>query len=465
MKNAKKALLIEGPIGKTLTKLTIPMIFGIIGIVVFNLVDTFFVGQLGTHHLAAISFTFPIVFVLGSLAMGLGIGTSAAVSKAIGEGDHSQVQRFTTDSLSLAMLIVLIFVTIGLLTIEPLFTLLGATDDIMPLIKEYMTIWYLGMAFVVVPMVGNNAIRATGDTKTPSIVMLVAAGVNIVLDPIFIFGFGPIPRLELTGAAIATVMARAFTFVVAIWVLYHREKMITLVMPTFQAGLTSWKRILYVGLPAAGTNMIVPIGIGIITGMLAVYGPEAVAGFGVASRIEVFALTVIMALGSVLAPFTGQNWGAGRQDRVKAGIRYSQQFSMAWGAIMFVLLMILAPMMAGLFNDNPQVISVIVMYLWLVPLSYGLQGVLTLSGAALNVLNKPFHAATLSVVRMLVLYVPLGYAGSYFFGVSGIFGAATIANIITGIAAYLWLKKVLSVDAANISVKGMPLAKPVQADG
>ena len=158
MRNENKALLTEGPIAKTLAKLTLPMIFGIVGMVAFNLVDTFFIGQLGTRELAAISFTFPVVFVLGSLAMGLGVGTSAVISRAIGEGDRTRVQRLTTDGLMLAVLIVIIFVTLGLLTIEPVFQLLGASPDIIELIKSYMVIWYIGMPFVVIPMVGNNAI-------------------------------------------------------------------------------------------------------------------------------------------------------------------------------------------------------------------------------------------------------------------------------------------------------------------
>jgi len=329
----------------------------------------------------------------------------------------------------------------------------------------------LGMIFIVVPMVGNNAIRATGDTKTPSIVMLVAAGANALLDPIFIFGFGPIPRMELAGAAIATVIARAITFFVAIWVLQFREKMITYKIPGFKAGIKSWWSILYIGIPAAATNMIVPIGIGIVTSMLAVYGPRVVAGFGVASRIELFAITVVMALGSVLSPFVGQNWGAAKIDRVKLGVKYSQQFSMLWGAATFVLFLLLAWPLANLFSDDPLVSQTIVAYLWLVPISYGLVGMLTLSNTALNVLNKPLHAALLSVIRIFVLYVPLAYAGSYLFGVWGIFAAISVANIIAGIAAYLWLKKVLgNVDTPALAdmppaTQSFTVPKPARIDG
>ena len=223
--------LIEGPVGKTLIRLTLPMMIGIVGMVAFNLVDTFFVGRLGTLELAAMSFTFPVVLVVSSLARGLGVGTSAVISRIIGEGDQQKVRRITTDALLLSLIIVIAFVIAGLFTIEPLFRLLGADDSILPLIKQYMSIWYLGMPFVVIPMVGNNAIRATGDTKTPSLIMVGAILVNLVLDPLFIFGPGPFPRWELAGAAFATATARAAAMVISLLVLGRREKMITVVLP------------------------------------------------------------------------------------------------------------------------------------------------------------------------------------------------------------------------------------------
>jgi len=466
MQKTKKATLITGSIAKTLTKLTIPMVFGILGMVAFNLVDTFFIGQLGTLELAAISFTFPVVFIIGSLAMGLGMGASAVISRAIGEGDPYKVQRLTTDSLFLSVLVVVVFVGVGLASIEPVFGLLGATPEIMPLIKQYMLIWYPSMLFVVIPMVGNNAIRATGDTKTPSAVMLVAVVTNIILDPLLIFGFGPIPRLELAGAAIATATARAVTFLVAIWVLYYREQMITFVQPTLKNMLDSWKQILYIGLPAGGSNMVVPLGMGVITSLIAVHGPEAVAGFGVASRIDMFALTVILALSSVLGPFIGQNWGAEQLDRVNTGIKYSLQFALAWGVIMLALLALVARPVAALFNDNPVVISVTVIYLWIVPLSYGPQGMVMLTKTALNVLNKPIEASVLTIIQMFVLYIPLAYLGSYWLGVPGIFGAATIAHIIAGLVGYVWLRRILANEAPTLAqeVEGVPIVRPASQE-
>ena len=156
-KSPSIASLTEGPIGSTLVKLTIPMLFGIMGMVIFNLVDTIYVGRLGTAELAALSFTFPVVMVVTSIGLGIGVGASSLISFAIGEGNHNKVQRITSDSLVLSLLLVLIFISVGYFTIDPLFTALGASPEILVLIHEYMDIWYLGVPFVVVPMVGNNA--------------------------------------------------------------------------------------------------------------------------------------------------------------------------------------------------------------------------------------------------------------------------------------------------------------------
>jgi putative MATE family efflux protein len=399
MGSANKAVLVEGSVGKTLIRLTIPMIFGMIGIVAFNLVDTFFVGRLGTNELAALSFTFPVVIVINSLALGLGTGASAVISRAIGEGDHYRVKRLTTDSLILSVLVVMCFVVLGLLTIDPVFRMLGATSRTLPLIRQYMRIWYLGVGFVVIPMVGNNAIRATGDTKTPSIIMLIAVAVNTTLDPLLIFGLGPFPRLEIAGAALATVFARATTFTVAVWVLGYRDKMLTRVIPTLRTVVDSWKCILFIGIPTAATRIILPIAMGVVTRLVASYGAEAVAGFGVATRIEFFALTVVRALSSVLMPFIGQNWGAGKHDRVTSGVSVSNKISLLWGALMFAVLAVAAAPIARIFNSDPSVVSTTTLYLRIVPTGYGVYGVIILAAAVLNVLHKPLHAAGLTIAH------------------------------------------------------------------
>ncbi len=275
--------------------------------------------------------------------------------------------------------------------------------------------------------------------------MLLAVFVNIILDPLLIFGLGPFPMLGLTGAAIATVVSRAITLVVAMWVLYYRDRMMTFELPALQEVIDSWKSILHIGLPVAGTRLLYPIAMGVIISLVASYGHEAVAAFGVGTRIEFFALTVVFALSTVMGPFVGQNWGARRFERVNLGVRYSTVFSLVWGVAIFAMLALAARPIASLFNDDPQVISIIMLYLWIVPIGYALFGVFQISTMTLNVLNRPGPAAVLMIIQMFILYIPLAYLGSYLFGLAGIFAAIVLAYSLSGIASHFVLKRVLAI--------------------
>jgi len=430
-----RARLTEGAIGPMLVRLTIPMIFGIVSMALYNIVDTFFVGRLGKEQLAALAFTFPVVMVVQSISHGIGMGTSAVVSRALGARNQEAVRRYATDSLVLGLLIVGICAVAGLLTIEPLFRLLGAGDEILPYIDEYMSIWYFGVIFVVVPMIGNNSIRATGDTKTPGTIMVIGALVNAVFDPLLIFGLGPFPALGITGAAVATLIGRSTTFTVALYVLAVRERLIAFELPSLKQVLHSWKEILHIGVPNAATKMIVPLGAGVVTRIISSYGPLAVAGYGVATRIEFFALAPINALSSIVGPFIGQNIGAGLSGRVKEGFRRSELFSGIIGGILFLVFLIAAPGIARIFNEDAQVYGVTTRYLRLVSCMYGLQGFYFIVVAGLNVLKKPLKAASLSLMQMFALIIPLGLLGSYFFGITGIFIGIALSYAVTGLTA------------------------------
>ena len=453
----KGALLTHGPIISTLIKLTLPMIAGTVAFMAFNLIDTYFVGQLSAQDLAAMSFTFPVIMTVLSMSFGLGVGTTALVSRALGGNQPDKAKRLTTDSLILSVVIVLVIAVIGIFTIDPLFSRLGADAPILALIRKYMVIWYIGVPFLVVPMVGNAAIRATGDTRTPATIMILGVVINTVLDPLLIFGLGPFPRLELAGAAIATVFSRSITFLLAIWVLYYREKMLILRLPAVGEFFASLKQILYIGLPVSGTQMIVPLTTGYITRLVAGFGTEAVAAYGVASRIDLFAIIIVMALTTALNPFIGQNLGAKAFDRVRQAVWYSQSFAFLWGIGMLILFLFIRFPISRLFNDDQTVIATLALYLSIVPISYGLQGVIRICNITLNVLGKPIHATAISLFQMFILYIPLALLGASLYGLSGIFLAAAVANILTGVGIYFWLRWHLGrLEVTHTAVPSMP---------
>ncbi len=441
MPAASGAKLTTGKILPQLIKLTIPMMAGMAGMVVFNLVDTFYIGQLGAEQLAAMGFTFPVVMVLTSISIGLGMGASAVISKEIGKGSTENVRNLATNALLLGFPIVAIFALIGSLTIEPLFRMLGAEGATLGYIKEYMRIWYIGVPFVVIPMIGNNIIRATGDMKTPGLIMISIAILNTILDPLLIFGLGPFPEMGISGGAIATVFSRAVGMTLAFVVLVKREKLIRFVIPKARDLFESWKKILFIGIPASLAKLIIPLSMGIVTRFVSSYGNNAVAGFGVATRLEALAMMLLMALSTVLVPFTGQNSGAGKMDRVVKALKISYIFSFIWGIFMFVLFLFTGEFLAGLFNKDPVIIKTVVLYLNIVSISYGFQGFMIISSAALNGIHKPIHSSILSISRMFVLYVPLALIGEKLFDLKGIFLAGSVANLGAGMLSLLFVYK------------------------
>ncbi|MCK5822451.1 MAG: MATE family efflux transporter, partial [Bacteroidales bacterium] len=440
MKQYKKNLT-SGRIGKQLINLTWPMMFGMLGMVIFNLADTYFIGKLGVQQLAAISFSFPVIMLINSLSHGIGIGTASLISRNIVSSDHNIVRQMSSRAIFLGIIIVAIFITIGLLTIKPLFTLLGADAELIIYIKQYMDIWYYGVAFVIIPMIGNNIIRATGDTFWPGMLMVLSAIVNIILDPLLIFGYGPFPEMGIKGAALATVIARSTSLIFILVLLIHRNHLITLKIGKIKEIFSTWKKVLYIAFPLTLSMLITPISIGFITKIISTFGNNAVAAFGVASRIEMFALMMIPPLGSVLIIFIGQNFSKHKFSRIFTSLKYAGMFSLTWGFIIFLLTMFFAKDVASIFSNNTEVTDIAARYLVIVGMSYGFQGLVMLSTAAFNGINKPMNSAFFSILRMLGLYVPLAWIGSKIFFLDGIFFAAFIANIITGILAYVFLFK------------------------
>ena len=432
----KRRVLTEGPIGRQLLGLVAPMGFGIFAVMAFNLVDTWFVSLLGTEPLAAMSLTFPVVMVVGSLAMGLGVGATSVISRAIGGDGREEVRRLTTHALVLAALVVVVVSVAGLAAIDPIFASMGADEALLELAREYMTVWFAGAACVVVPMLGMSAIRATGDTRTPALVMTVAAVVNGVLDPIFIFGWGPVPAMGLRGAAVATVLARAITLVVALWVLAVREDLIGWRLYT-RDFMDSCRRILRIGGPAAGTNLALPLTVGFLTGLAASYGPEAVAAFGAGGRIEMFALIPVVATGVGLAPFVGQNHGAGRDDRIAAALRLSFVATLGLGATSWLVLALLRAPLAGLFSDDAAVLPLLEQYLLVLPAAHLTAGGFFVSTHVLNALGRPLPATALTLLRAPVMLAGGGWLGAQIAGLDGFFVGVAVGTLLTGLVGGL----------------------------
>lgn len=428
--------LVEGPIKDSLVRMTKPMIIGMLMLFTFSLVDTLFISFLGTESLTAISFTFPVTFTIMSLAIGLGIGASAVVAKYLGRSEIEKAKEAATVINYISFTLAAIVVFVCWFFMEPLFRLMGASETLMVPIREYMLIWFPGSVLVVSMMTGNSILRACGDTKTPSMLMAGAGLINAILDPIFIFGAGPIPALGIRGAAIATVIAWAIGFGILMYQLAFKLDLINRAFPSRAVMKTSGREMLRIGIPAAGANMMTPLAAGIMTAIAASFGDNAVAAFGVGARMESIATLIVLAMSSALPPLISQNYGANRLDRVDEAYRMSIRFVIAWQLFVYVMLALLAPFIATVFSDDPEVISTIKLFIWIMPLGYGMQGIIILTNSSLNALHRPLSALYLSMGRFFVFYVPLAYIGSELYGLAGFFAGAVSGNLL--MAAVSW---------------------------
>lgn len=433
--------LTQGSVPAALARLTAPMVMGVASTILVQTLEMGFIGQLSTRHVAAITFTFPLAMVLTSIALGISIGTSSVIARSVGSGEQSDVARLGTHSLLLVSVSMAVLSGMAWFSIDPIFSAIGADSETMPLIHSYLDIYLPGTVLFTVTMIGSSIMRANGNANIPGLVMTAGAFFNLLLDPILIFGWFGLPRLELAGAATAMTITRVATTAVILYFV-HRGSMIH-TQRLFADFFVSARRIMHVGVPAMATQLIGPVTALFITGMLAAHGEVVVAGYGVASRLEAVAALMLFALSGSIGPFVGQNWGAKSTERVRLGVRAAYMFSMSYGFAVALPLIIFGDTIASWINDEPEVVAVAAFYLAVVPWSYGSWGVLMMASASFNALGKPLPSTVLSFMRMFVVYLPMAALMNQAFDYKGIFVATMISNALLGFVGWWWFKRQL----------------------
>lgn len=430
--------LTKGPVFWALARMSAPMSLGILGVLSIGIADAYFLGQLGGAPLAAIGFIYPITAAITSLAIGLSAGANSAISQAIGEGDDSGTTcRLALHAVGLggglALLVGIVFWALS----QPLFRVMGASERVLAEIALYTPFWALSFPFLVLMMITNAVFRAHGDSLTAAGVMLAAAVINIVLDPIFIFGWGFIPAMETGGAALATFIARvAGALAVIAWAI--RKGLLSLGTCPDKGISLSVKTIADVGLPAAFSNAINPAGMAAVTAAVATLGDAAVAGFGAATRVQSVALVVLLALSAGIGPVVGQNWGAQRYDRARAAVLAAWTICFGYGVAIAVGLFIFGNDIAEWITPNADEQAYTAQYLKVVGWSLFGYGVVVTANAAMNARSKAIYSMSLSLGRVFAIYLPGAWLGVGLLGYEGILTAAIAANVLAVFAA-IWM--------------------------
>ena len=436
--------LIQGSVKLTMFRMAFPMLAGTIAMNAYNLADTWYVARLGTLPLAAMGFTFPIVMLLTFIAGGIGSGVTTLTSHALGRSDQKCASQTVTHGMVLMFLVAGLMSVAGYFSINWVFSMLGADAQTLPLIGQYMGTWYLGAVFMVLPMMGNGILISCGDSKAASRFILLGAVLNVILDPIMIFGWLGFPALGIFGAALATVISQAISTIWLFYLLSIKHRLLSFERGTLNGLLTTWRSILGFAIPGCISMMLMPVSSAVITGLVSRFGNVAVAACGAATRIESFAFVVPMALGMSMTPFVSQNFGAGRLDRIREAQSLSTRFALIYGGFIAIAFVLATPLFTWVFTSDPKVAEVLASYIRIISFGYGMMEVHRYSGFFLTGMHRPIAATGLNAVRVVVLLLPLSYAGMYFFGIRGIFAGRLITDLIVGTLGLIFIRRVLA---------------------
>ena len=443
---SETAKLTRGSIRGHLVTQTAPMVIGVAAIMSVGLIDAYFIGQLGSEELAAVSFIFPITIALSSLGVGVMVGINSVIARALGEGDRDRAQRRANFGAVFALAAGVVLGLTLYLLLDPLFTLMQASDRLLPLIGEYMRPYALGLPVMLLQMGLNGVLRGQGEARKTSYVSITYSATNWVLDPIMItgaFGFG---GFGIAGAAYATIIGFGVAVVMALWLI--RSSMLSVNIAAIREcniGDSS-RAIMRVAAPAAFSNAINPIGLSVLTALLASQGEAAVAGFGAAGRLQSFAVVPLLALSGSIGAIVGQNWGAGREDRARRAMRWSAMFCVGYGLATALVLFAFGRWFAKVFTDDPQVVEEFARYLEISVWGYAGFGLLIVANGALNAVDRASLALLQSAARVFLVMLPIGWLLRASWGADAVYAAELVANLAGGALALAIVWRVLRQD-------------------
>ena len=431
----QRSPVLREPVGSLLARTATPIGAAMLCTFLFQVVDTWFVAQLGNEPLTALAFAASVYFVLVALCMGVGVGVSAMVGAALGKGDLRSARQITAVALGSVSVLTALLSAAGIASADWSFALLGAEPGLVPLIGQYMSVIFIGLPVLMVSLLANAAVGATGDTLRPALVFMAAGVINVALDYALIFGIGPVPALGLRGAALATVVSWVFT---AGWLgfMLHAKQLLAL---RWEPGWTQvLGQIVRFSAPAVVGQLVHPLRALLLTTLAARAGMEVVAAVGVAGRVEALALVGIAALNIAVVPLVAQNQAARLPGRTRSISRRATGAAFMWGCALALLLVVFAGEIAQQFSSDAEIVRHTVHYFWAASTSYGFYGVVLVVSAVLNGLGESRRSLGLLVFTMLVVSAPLMLLGARF-GPWQLFLALSVGNVVGAAAALSYL--------------------------
>ncbi len=436
------AVMQQKELAITLWRQTWPMAIGVLALLGFQLVDSAFIARLGTAPLAAQSFTFPLSFLIIGIQVGMGIAIAALISRALGAGEEARARRLSS------LVLMAGGGVIGLLAIAlwifyvPIFQLLGADETTLSYIRIYWAPQLLSAWLGALLYFSYSVFRAHGDTRLPGKMMVLSSLVNLVLDPLLIFGIGDWEGGGLPGAAWATAIAFSVGLLVTTRKLLKRQWAAQ--QGLWQEAKQSWRPFTGIAAPAMVSQLMPPLAAMLAISVVAGLGESEVAAWGLASRLETLSLMVILAMTMSLPPWLGRCYGAGDWGQIQQLMTLAIKVALFWQLGLGIVLALGAPWLAMTLAGNPDVQSELTLLIRFLLPSYAALGICMLVVSAGNALGWPLRAMLLSSARLFICYLPCLWLGSQFFGWWGLAAGAAVGNLLAGVMAWLVMRRILS---------------------
>ncbi|SKC47536.1 MATE family efflux transporter [Maledivibacter halophilus] len=442
MKQNKHEYIVKGPILSSLLKLALPLMIGQLIQTFYNLVDTLWVGKLGAEAVAAVSISFPIVFLMISLAAGLTIAGTALIAQNKGAGNNEKVDRILGQLFSFIGVLSIILAFIGFIFSEQFITWMGADSQIIEDASGYLRIIFAGIPFMFIFFIFSASLRGIGDTFTPMIMTLFSALLNVILDPLLIFGIGIFPKMGVQGAALATIISRALAAIYGLSLLISGKKNLHLKIKYLKPDFSIIKKIVQIGIPSSVQQSMLAIAQILMTSFVTAFGTTTLAAYGIGNRIVSVASMIAMGISTATTTMVGQNIGAGERKRAKEIAKASMGLTFVLLTFLGAIIFIIPKQIVGIFNKEAEVLMYGASYMRITALFIGAMGVRMVNNGTLRGAGKTMATMIISIMAFCVLRIPLAYifANLMKLNQTGIWWGIAASDGISAIISIAWLK-------------------------
>jgi putative MATE family efflux protein len=425
---------------RSLITLSIPVIAASLVETLYNLTDTVFVGRLGPDALAAMTFSWPLFFVLVALSLGINSGISSVVSRALGERNKKRAQNACIHGLILSFISAIVIALIGLPILKPLFRLSGASGIVLQMATSYMAIILLGIVFMFLSYTITSIFASQGDTKTAMKIDIFSLLLNIILTPILIFLFG----MGIKGAALATTLSVLFAFLQSLYYI-RKVSYLKLNKSSFKYSPRIFKEIIKIGFPSSLMMLVISVYVIFLNRAMAHFSIAHVAAFGVVSRLESVAILPVYGLSVGALTLSGMFYGAKKYGLLKTISSYSIWFSMLATSAIGLVFFVFARFFIRIFTPDTSVIALGVPYMRLDVFTFPTMAATMITSRIMQAMGRGMPGLVINVVRVFVFAVPLSFLFIFIFGLGYLFIALSmiIGGIIAALMGFFWLHSLI----------------------